>query len=64
MDYERLLTKQELMERLNVPKARIIENMVRARKIPVVKLGYRTLRFDWPKVRAALDKLTIREIGL
>lgn len=51
------------MERLNVPKARIIENMVRGKKIPVVKLGYRTLRFDWPKVKAALDKLTIREIG-
>lgn len=63
MTSERLLTKEELRQRLNVPHLRIIDEMTRKRKIPVVRLGYRTLRFDWPKVQAALEKLTVREVG-
>jgi excisionase family DNA binding protein len=58
-----LLTKEELRQRLNVPHVRIIEEMARKRKIPVVKLGYRTLRFNWAKVQAALEKLTVKEVG-
>jgi hypothetical protein len=60
---EHLLTKEQLRERLNVPHVRIIEEMTRKRRIPVVKLGYRTLRYSWPKVQAALEKLTVREMG-
>lgn len=58
-----LLTKEELRQRLNVPHVRIIEEMTRKRKIPVVKLGYRTLRYSWPKVQAALERLTVKEVG-
>ena len=58
-----LLTKEELRRKLNVPHIRIIEEMTRKRKIPVVKLGYRTLRYDWSRVQAALEKLTVREVG-
>ena len=58
-----LLTKEELRRKLNLPHVRIIEEMTRKRKIPVVKLGYRTLRYSWPRVEAALERLTVREIG-
>ena len=57
------LTKEQLRERMNVPHVHIIDQMRRSRKIPVVKLGYRTLRYDWPKVQAALEKLTVKEVG-
>ena len=50
---DQMLTKEELRQRLNVPHVRIIEEMTRKRKIPVCKLGYRTLRYDWSKVQAA-----------
>ena len=63
MPTETLLTKEELRQRLNVPHVRIVENMTRAKKIPVVKLGHRTLRYNWTKVQAALEKLTVREVG-
>ena len=58
-----LLTKEELRQKLNLPHVRIIEDMTRKRKIPVISLGYRTKRYSWPKVQAALEKLTNKEIG-
>ena len=58
-----LLTKEQLRERLNVPHVRIIEEMTRKKKLPVCRLGYRTLRYDWIKVQAALEKLTVKAVG-
>ena len=58
-----LLTKEELRERLNVPSVRVIEEMVKARRLPVIRLGYRTVRFDWEKVQAAIAKLEIKAVG-
>ena len=37
--------------------------LVRRRKIPVLRLSYRTIRFDLAKVQAALEKLELKAIG-
>jgi excisionase family DNA binding protein len=53
------LTKRELASRLNLPSTRMVDQLMRKRKIPFTKLGYRTVRFSWAKVCAALEKLQI-----
>lgn len=58
-----LLTKDELRVRLNLPSTRMIDELVRKRKIPVLRLGYRTLRFDLAKVEIALEKLELKAVG-
>lgn len=40
-----------------------IRTLQRGRKIPYVKAGHRILLFDPAKVRAALDRFEIKEIG-
>jgi len=57
-----LLTKEELRQRLNLPSTRGVDELTRRRKIPVIRLGHRTVRFSWPAVEAALKKLTTKEI--
>ena len=57
-----LLTKEQLRQKLNLPSTRMVDELVRKRKIPVQKLGHRTVRFDYERVRAALDKLEIKEV--
>jgi excisionase family DNA binding protein len=54
---DELLTKEELAARLRVPSIRIIEQMMRKRQIPFIKLGHRTVRFDWVKVEQAVARL-------
>jgi hypothetical protein len=51
-----LLTKDQLATRM-ATTPRHIELMVYARKIPVIRLGHKTIRFSWPRVEAALAKL-------
>jgi hypothetical protein len=58
-----LLTKEELRAALNLPSTRMVDELVRRRKIPVLRLGYRTLRFDLAKVEAALEKLELKAVG-
>jgi hypothetical protein len=58
----RLLTKEELRQELNLPSTRSVEEMVKRRKIPVIRMGHRTVRFSLPKVLAALEKLTVRAV--
>ena len=58
-----LLTKEELRLKLNLPSTRMVDELVLRRKIPAIKLGHRTIRFDYQRVRAALDKLEIKEAG-
>lgn len=56
-----LLTKTQLAEKLGTTK-RQVECLVAAKKIPVIRMGHRTARFSLPRVLAALEKLTTREI--
>jgi excisionase family DNA binding protein len=57
------LTKEELRDKLNVPSTRMIDELMRKRKIPFTKLGHRTVRFEYEKVRAALEKFEHKAIG-
>ena len=59
----KLSDKNEIASAFNLPSASTVERLRRARKIPFIKLGYRTIRFDPIKVRAALDRLSVKEIG-
>jgi hypothetical protein len=60
---DRLLTKEELRDKLNVPSTRMIDELMRKRKIPYIKLGAKTVRFDWEKVKAAVDKFEHKAVG-
>jgi len=57
------LTKEELTARLNLPSTRMVDALVKKRKIPCIPLGHRTVRFEWEKVKAALALLEVRAIG-
>lgn len=59
----KLLSKGELREALNLPSTRIVDELVRKRKIPALKLGHRTVRFDLARVLEALRRLEVRAIG-
>lgn len=57
------LTKEELRGALNLPSTRMVDELVRRRKIPVIRLGYRTLRFDLAKVILAVERLELKAVG-
>ena len=57
-----LLTKDELAKRLNLTR-RGVEGLVAQRKIPVIRISHRCVRFDWQKVSAAIEKFEIGEVG-
>jgi len=59
---EKLLTKDEVAERLGLTR-RGVECLVAARKIPVLKISKRCVRFAWPQVEAALRKFEIQPAG-
>ena len=42
---------------------RTIRTWVHGRKIPFMRIGHRTLLFDTDKVRAALEKFEVKEVG-
>ena len=42
---------------------RSVDNWIRERKIPVVRISKRCVRFHLPSVLAALRKLEVREAG-
>jgi hypothetical protein len=58
---EHLLTKDEVAERLGL--TRRVECLAAARKIPVMRISRRVVRFDWPKVQAALSRFEVEAIG-
>ena len=62
-DPHRLITKEEVRRRLGLPSTRMVDALMRQRKIPYIKLGYRTIRFDWRRVIAAVEKLELKEVG-
>lgn len=41
----------------------MVEAMMRRRKIPFLRLGHKTVRFELPKVLIALQKLEVKEMG-
>ena len=57
------LTKEELKGRLNLPSTRMVDEMMKRRMIPFQKLGHRTIRFNWEKVKAALEKFEHKAVG-
>jgi excisionase family DNA binding protein len=57
-----LLTKDELAKRLKLTR-RGVECLVARRLIPVIRISRRCVRFSWARVREALSRLEIREIG-
>lgn len=57
-----LLTKEELRQELNVPSTRTIDYLTKTRKIPVVKMNSKMVRYSLPDVLAALKKLTTNAI--
>lgn len=58
----RPMTADELAIALNLPGPETVKALARRRKIPVLKLGYRTHRYELEKVRAALAKFEVRAI--
>jgi hypothetical protein len=62
LDFEDLLTKDELAKRLKL-RRRGIECLVARRIIPVIKVSKRMVRFSYPAVLAALARFEIKEVG-
>jgi hypothetical protein len=58
-----LLTKAELCDALHLPSTRMVDEMMRTRKIPFVKLGHRTVRFNLDRVLEALARLEVHAVG-
>ena len=56
------LTKDEVAARLGLSR-RGVECLVASKKIPVIRISHRCVRFDWPKVQAAVQRFEVREIG-
>ena len=56
-----LLNIDELAAKLRT-KRRAVERMIAARKIPVIRINRRVLRFRWRDVEAALAKLTVKAL--
>ena len=55
-----LFNRREIADYIGVSE-RTISNMMRQRRIPVIKIG-KSVRFDPTKVRKALDKYEIEAI--
>jgi excisionase family DNA binding protein len=58
----RLITKAEIAEYIGGSSTKIVDKLMRERKIPFTKIGHRTLRFDRDKVLAALSRLEVRAV--
>lgn len=58
-----LIDKEELRRRLNLPSIRMVEELMRKRKIPYLRLGHRTVRFSWQKVLLAISRFERRAAG-
>ena len=56
------LNKLQIAERLGTTK-RGVEEMMRRRKIPFLRLGHRTVRFDWTAVEKAVARLEHKSVG-
>lgn len=59
----RYLDKDQLRQLLNLPSTRMVDELMRKRKIPYIKLGHKTIRFEWVKVKAAIEKFEHKAVG-
>ena len=59
---KKLLTFDQLAEELGVP-AETLRTWARAKKIPVIRMGWRSCFLDPDAVRKALEKFTVHAIG-
>jgi excisionase family DNA binding protein len=57
-----LLTKQELALAVGV-SPRTIDNWMAQRRIPFIRISARLIRFDLERVKAALARYEIKEVG-
>jgi excisionase family DNA binding protein len=57
-----MIRKKELANELKV-SSRTIDNWIRQRRIPYLRLSPRLLLFDLRKVLSALEKYEVREVG-
>ena len=58
-----LLTKKQLASLLNLPSTRGVDELVRRRVIPIIRLGRKTNRFRWADVLAAISRMTIQPLN-
>lgn len=56
-----LLTIAQIGAKLGI-KRRAVERLVQARKLPVIRLNRRVLRFRWREVETALTRLTVKSL--
>jgi len=56
------MSAEQLAETLGLPNVETVKRLARQRKIPVVRLGYRSHFFDADKCRTALEKLEVRAV--
>jgi hypothetical protein len=59
----RFVDKRQLAERLNLPSIRSVDNLIKLRRIPVLRWGHRTVRFDMLKVEEALRQFEVKAVG-
>ncbi len=57
-----LLTKEQLAECLNLPSTRMVDELMRKRRIPYIKLGHKTVRFRLPAVIEAISRLEVHAV--
>jgi len=60
---QRFLDKEQLRKTLSLPSTRAVDELMRTKRIPFLRLGHRTVRFDWPKVEKALARFEVKEAG-
>jgi len=58
-----LVNAEGLCARFPFPSTRTVNEMRRQRKLPCIKLGYRSYLYSVSAVAAALARLEIKEIG-
>jgi len=59
---QHLLNKREVAERLGLTP-RGVECLLARRVIPAIRLSRRCVRFDWDRVKEALARHEVREVG-
>jgi hypothetical protein len=57
------LVKKSVVARAASTSVRTIDNLVRQRKIPIVRISKRCVRFHLPSVLAALRKFEVKAAG-
>lgn len=61
MTEDRLLTKKDLAKLIGGGfSVRGVEELMKARKIPCIRIGHKTVRFRWSAVSEALNKFEVK----